>query len=193
MDGCHQGLNPISCFRHCSRCEVQSQCTNRTEKTRPGRRGYGGLCISTIYYFLAATAVWIYNRKRITKFGIFLCVFHQYRKGPTFQPLYSARTCAMKPEALEENSIWCVSLRICFYMWWFVAVRSLPTPGLLRWTLQDLALSCWEHLHPIWCHGEGACLAHLLLLLLVTQVCLLALWQEKLIPASVDQRKGTSR
>lgn len=181
MDGCHQGLNPISCFCHCSRCEVQSQCTSWTEKT--GRRGYGGLCISAIYYFLAVTAVWIYNRKRITKF--FSVCFISIGRASTFQPLYSARTCAMKPEALEENSIWCVSLRICFYMWWFVAVRSLPTPGLLRWTLQDLALSCWEHRHPIWCHGEGACLANLLLLLLLR---LRTTWSHKSVFLFWDKR-----
>lgn len=87
----------------------------------------------------------------------FICIW----RVSTFQLLYPARTCEIKPEALRKNSIWCVSLRICFYMWWFVAVRSLPTPGLLRWTLQDPTLSCWEHLHPICCHSKGACSAHL--------------------------------
>lgn len=87
----------------------------------------------------------------------FICIW----RASTFQLLYPARTCEIKPEALRKNSIWCVSLRICFYMWWFVAVRSLPPPGLLRWTLQDPPLSCWEHLHPICCHRKGACSAHL--------------------------------
>lgn len=109
----------------------------------------------------------------------FICIW----RASTFQLLYPARTCEIKPEALRKNSIWCVSLRICFYMWWFVAVRSLPTPGLLRWTLQDPTLSCWEHLHPICCHSKGACSAHLLQWLEAT-------WRHKFVLLFCDKRSS---